>query len=748
MLLLETPPLPDLADVAQPWLPLAGLRVQARFNARFETRFGSRVSLRATLPTPENASPVEVVLPPGSRIEDVTWSHDGQHFAVVLRNGERLQLWRANVQDPGHPELWSENLNTIFRGPSWTPDGQQMLCLLVPGDRGAMPTAPRVPSGPAIQESLGNTSPVRTYQDLLGSPYDESLFRYFVRNQLAILQRDGSVRTIGRPANIDSAELSPDGQYVLVERIEGPLGYHVTYSGFPHVIEVWDMEGKVLRTVARLPMEENVPIGGVRTGARRVQWMGSRPCSLAWVDALDGGDPKAKAEHRDRLMAWHGPFEADPTELLRTRDRIWTLFYFSDPDRLAVRSYDRERNQVRTELLDLGPDPVPTRTIEDRSMRERYRNPGSLVLMRDEFGSLVVQQEGDFVFRTGRGSTPEGDRPFLTRMPLAGGPDEELWRCGADCFEEVLEIWPAVGGGAPRLITRHETPTSPPNLRLWDLSTNSAGALTAFADPLPILRGIKKTLVHYKRADGIDLSATLYLPAGYEPGTPLPLLIWAYPLEYRDKGVAGQVAGSEMRFTRMAGISHLTLVTQGYAVMDDATMPVVGDPETMNDTFLDQIVMSAQAAIDKAVEMGVADGKHVAVGGHSYGAFMTANLLAHCDLFQAGIARSGAYNRTLTPFGFQSERRSLWQARSAYVQLSPLFFADHIQEPLLLVHGEMDNNPGTFPIQSERMFEAIKGNGGNVRLVMLPFESHAYQARQSVLHTQAEMIQWLDRFLK
>jgi dipeptidyl aminopeptidase/acylaminoacyl peptidase len=301
---------------------------------------------------------------------------------------------------------------------------------------------------------------------------------------------------------------------------------------------------------------------------------------------------------------------------------------------------------------------------------------------------------------------------------------------------------------AVQIITRSETPTDPPNYFLRELATGSRSALTSFADPTPQIRGIKKEIVKYKRADGVDLSATLYLPEDHQPGQQLPLIVWAYPLEFNDPSTAGQISSSPWTFTRMSGITHLTLVTQGYAIMDAATMPVIGDPETMNDSFVQQIVSSAQAAIDKAVEMGVADRNRVGVGGHSYGAFMTANLMAHCDLFKAGVARSGAYNRTLTPFGFQAERRPLWEAKDVYLKLSPFLYANQINEPLLLIHGEEDNNPGTFPIQSQRLFQAIKGNGGTTRLVMLPFESHGYVARESVLHTQAEMLAWFDRFVK
>jgi dipeptidyl aminopeptidase/acylaminoacyl peptidase len=370
------------------------------------------------------------------------------------------------------------------------------------------------------------------------------------------------------------------------------------------------------------------------------------------------------------------------------------------------------------------------------------------VTERDASGKSVVRQDGNWVYRTGRGASKEGDLPFIDRQDLETLETQRLWRCESGTYESVVTIAESGADRKPTIITVAETTTTPSNYFLRDLEAEDRMALTQFPDPTPQIRGIKKQLVKYERSDGVPLSATLYLPADYKEGTRLPLLVWAYPREYNDASTAGQISGSPWRFTRMRGITHLTLLTQGYAIMDAATMPVIGDPETMNDTFVEQIVSSAQAAIDKAVEMGVADRDRVCVGGHSYGAFMTANLLAHCDLFKAGVARSGAYNRTLTPFGFQSERRSFWNAKDVYFNISPFMHADKINEPILLIHGEKDNNSGTFPIQSKRMYQAVKGNGGTVRLCMLPEESHGYRARESVLHSQAEMIAWFDKYVK
>jgi len=254
--------------------------------------------------------------------------------------------------------------------------------------------------------------------------------------------------------------------------------------------------------------------------------------------------------------------------------------------------------------------------------------------------------------------------------------------------------------------------------------------------------------VTYQRKDGVKLSATLYLPPSYKPGTRLPVIMWAYPREFGDPDSASQITGSANRFILVSGYSHQFLLLSGYAVFDNPTMPIVGPGETANDHYVDQLVASAEAAIDKVVEMGIGDRDRIGVGGHSYGAFMTANLLAHSRLFRAGFAESGAYNRSLTPFGFQSERRTFWEVPDLYAKMSPFWFAHQVKDPILLMHGEADDNSGTFPIQSERFYMALKGQGATVRYVTLPFEAHGYAGRETLLHILAERINWFDKYVK
>ena len=744
MLMMDRDAMPGIEDVSRRMLRLAGLRIDPVANARFQTSFYKSLSIRAR----DSKEVIRLPLPDNARLSRTSWSHDSKKCAFVLVTDRGQQLWVTEIDNPAKPRMLTDRLNTVIGGFSWMPDGQHLVCRLVPENRGAEPTANAIPKGPNIQESVGKKSPTRTYQDLLSSPADETLFEHYAVTQLALIGLDGAVRKIGGPGIFAGVSPSTNGKHLLVTTIHHPFSYLMTYRSFPQKIQVWNLEsGTVDYTVAEVPMAENIPIEGVRTGPRNVEWKPGEPATLIWTDALDGGDPNKESEHRDRIMVCSHPFNESPVEITKVQHRAVGVEYFADPSLIVTTEYDRDRRWIRSLLYDLKTSAAAT-TLMDRSIRDRYGDPGRLVKRRDQAGKSVIRQDGSWIYRMGRGASKDGDLPFVDRQNLDTLRTERLWRCERGTYESAVAIAASAAETKPTVITTAETPTTPSNYYVRNLDDDTRGALTRFRDPTPQIRDITKQLVTYKRHDGVPLSATLYLPAGYKEGTRLPLVVWAYPREFNDAKTAAQISGSPSRFTHMRGTTHLTMLTQGYAIMDAATMPVIGDPETMNDTFIEQIVAAAQAAIDKAVKMGVADRDRVGVGGHSYGAFMTANLLAHCDLFKAGIARSGAYNRTLTPFGFQSERRSLWNAKDIYFGISPFMHANKINEPLLLIHGENDNNSGTFPIQSRRMYQAVKGNGGTVRLCMLPKESHGYRARESVLHTQAEMIAWFDKYVK
>jgi dipeptidyl aminopeptidase/acylaminoacyl peptidase len=612
--------------------------------------------------------------------------------------------------------------------------------------------APTVPSGPIVQEALsGREDRVATYQDLLKSPHDERLFEHYATSQLARISLDGRVTNIGAPAIIAGATPSPDGAWILVTSIARPFSYAVPYSYFPTRIEVWTPAGAVAKTVATRPLLERVPWGGDATqaGPRSPSWRSDVAATLTWLEALDGGDPTRAAEKRDRLLALDAPFTATPRTLLETEWRARGVTWARGNLAIARESNSRQRKS-RVWTFDPSGTTAP-RLLWERGTEDRYADPGAFMTTRDARGQSVLRltPDGRSAFLTGTGASAEGDRPFLDRFDIATGQTTRVFRSAAPYYETVVDLLDDRG---QRLLTRRESVTEPPNYFARDVVRRIAPiAITTFADPAPQFANVKREQVRYTRSDGVQLQATIYLPPNYdkERDGPLPFLLWAYPREFGSADAASQVSGSPYRFTRPGGSSHLFALLQGYGVMDDPTMPIIGmDGKEPNDTYVPQLVASAQAAVDHIVRMGVADRERIAVGGHSYGAFMTANLLAHTTLFRAGIARSGAYNRTLTPFGFQGEERSYWQAPELYEQMSPFTFANQIKTPILLIHGMADNNTGTFPIQSERMFAALKGNGGTTRYVQLPAESHGYAARESVGHTLHEMLGWLDQYVK
>ena len=730
---------PPLADLSQPMLRLAGRRINPAANSPHRYQY----SVGLTLKRIADGSEVKIEVPPNAKISGIEWSDDGKYFAFLNGTPNRVDLWVGDAATGKIRNLKGVVINSVMGNAlNWMPDNRTLLVQTVPSARGAAPATPPVPNEPNTQESSGRPGPVRTFEDLLRSPHDENLFEYYATSQLAFVDAvTGRITPIGQRAIFQGLATSPDGRHILVTRAHRPFSYLFPDNAFPKDIEVWDTKGKVVYKVASLPLADQVPIEGTITGPRSVRWQPNEPATLIWVKALDGGDPKKKVPHRDSMWSIKAPFTSEPVEWFKLEHRF-RGDSFTDKGLVLVSDYERDKRWVRTFLFDTTKPQTPLKLIWSRNMQDRYSDPGTPVT-KAMGGSRAIVQQGDWIYLTGAGSSPEGDRPFLDRFNLQTQKSERLWRSEANSYEAVVAL---LSDDGKQFITRRESPTDAPNY--FVRNGDAARPLTQFPDPTPQLRGIKKQMVTYKRADGVQCSFTLYLPPNYKEGTRLPTVVWAYPIEFTDPTTAGQITGSTQKATSIGGSSHLFFLMEGYAVLDNATMPVVGSPETVNNTYVEQIVMSAKAAIDKATEMGVTDPNRVGVGGHSYGAFMTANLLAHSDLFRAGIARSGAYNRTLTPFGFQSERRTLWDAPELYLKVSPFMFASKINEPMLMIHGEADDNMGTFPIQSERMYQAMKGHGGTVRLVMLPHEAHGYAGRESIEHVLYEMISWFDKYVK
>jgi dipeptidyl aminopeptidase/acylaminoacyl peptidase len=609
-----------------------------------------------------------------------------------------------------------------------------------------------VPAGPIIQESTGNPAAARTYQDLLVDSHDEDLFQYYGMSQLAIASLDGTTSLLGQPELIRRASVSPDQNYILVEAIHRPFSYLVPNSRFPRRIEVWESQrGSIVNLIADLPLAEEVPIGrgAVPTGPRSVAWRTDTDATLYWVEARDGGNPRADAEIRDVLLSLAAPFDAEPTELIALSMRYNGVTWGNSGLALVSETWWSTR-QTRTWMIapdEAGPD---AELLFDLSTEDRYGNPGTPILTNNSYGkrSLLFSEDGNSIYYSGQGASDEGDRPFLDRLDLASKTSERLWRSEAPYYASFISF---LDDSQESLLIRRESPAEPGNYFQIDVGMpGQVTALTNFPHPYEQLANVYKEVVRYERDDGVMLTATLYLPPGAMPDDgPFPMLMWAYPREFKDAASAGQMQGSPYRFNAISVNGPLPFLASGYAIFDGPTMPIVGEGEVEpNDEFVNQLVSSAAAAVDEVVRLGVAERDNIAVGGHSYGAFMTANLLAHSDLFVAGLARSGAYNRTLTPFGFQAEERTYWEAPDIYFEMSPFMHADMITEPILMIHGEADNNSGTFPLQSRRFYNALKGHGVKTRLVMLPNESHGYRARESVMHTLWEMHSWMNRYVK
>jgi dipeptidyl aminopeptidase/acylaminoacyl peptidase len=754
--LLSRRSMPSIAELAEPIHRVAGARINPNTNGR-QQRGGGIIAI--TLKSIADGTEKKVTVPPNANISGISFSPDGKRLSFNNTKENGIELWVAETSS-GKSRLVSgtDRLNAASGDPcDWLRDSLTLLCRLVPAARGPAPAGQKIPTGPNIQENYGKAAPAPTTQDLIKTNHDEAIFEYFFTSRLATIDSSNGRKTlIGRPGILESATASPSGEYILVSRIKRPFSRLVSMNGFPNDVEIWNRRGEVVKKIADVPSSEGVPINGVQTGPRSFRWRSDRPATITWVEALDDGDLKKEVPFRDRVMAVDAPFSTAPAEIIKTEWRFSGLSY-TEKGIAMLTEAKRTPRLTRTWILADGAQP---RKLLERRQQDAYTHPGAAVTRRDSgdvgggggrrgsgggFSGGSILQHGDYIYLIGDGASAEGERPFLDRLDLKTLKTERIFRCGEKTFESVVALLDDEG---KTILTRYETKLDVPNYYVRDLATGAKRAITNFKDPAPQLTGIEKQLITYKRKDGVDLNGTLYLPPGYKQGERLPLVIWAYPREFTDTDTAGQITVSPYQFIKMSGTSHLFLLTQGYAIFDNPTMPIVGPGETANDTYVEQLVASAEAAINKVVEMGVADRDRIGVGGHSYGAFMTANLLAHSDLFRAGIARSGAYNRTLTPFGFQSERRTFWQVPEIYGKMSPFFHAHKINEPILLTHGEVDDNSGTFPVQSERLYLALKGHGANVRYVTLPFEAHGYAARESVLHTLAEMINWMDKYVK
>jgi len=765
MLLVVWQLYPSIARVATPYLRLAGVRVEPKNHSKHDTPGGYGITNCATsfdLVTIPSGVPVHVALPASSCAQEPVWAADGKKFAFANNAADSVELWIGDAATGAVHRVDGVRLNPMFGAEmQWMPDHKALLLKLVPEGMGGPPPEPVVPIGPSIQETGGQTGQSSTYEnrDTLGNKHDEDLFDYYAASQLALVDAGtGAITPVGKAANYDEVSAAPDGQHILVSAIHKPYSYVTTYDRFPREVEVWDISERgaiTTHTIASLPLADRVPIRGVPMGPREFEWRPTDPATLVWAEALDKGDWNVNVPKRDKIMLQKAPFTSPAVEIVQSEQRYAGIDWSERPSVAFVEEYDNNKHMRHTLIVDFDDPRQTPRQIWDLSSDERYADPGTPVTKRLPNGFQVMRQDGDSIYLSGVGSSPDGDRPFLDRFDVKTLTYERLFRSDKTSYDLFLSF---TGPDTRKFLTWEQSPMEPPNAYERTLGkridapigeamfASTRVEITHIPDPSPEVRAIKKRLVKYKRADGLDLSFTLYTPPDYKEGTRLPTILYAYPEDYADPSKAGQVTGSEERFTQL--FQYRLLLLAGYAIIDNASFPIVGDPKKAYDTYTEQLVADAKAAVDEAVRLGVADPNRIGVTGHSHGALMTVNLVAHSDLFRAGVATSGSYNKTLTPFGFQNERRSVWEAPDVYMKVSPFFYADKIKTPLLIVHGGEDANPGTIPLQSVRLYEAIRGNGGTARLVILPQEPHWYAAMESNEQLIYEMLRWFDKYVK
>jgi len=751
MLLSYRPTYKSLDDLNQTEISLAGLRVNPVTNISSSMSYINNLKVQKVM---ENEAVQVGGLPANPKIANLTWSPDESKVAFTNTTASGVELWVMDFATATARRLTDANLNANLGNPiDWYRDNNSLLVKMLPANRAALIDAKSaVPAGPIVSVSDGTVSQNRTYQDMLKNPGDEANFVTLTTSELYQVKLDGS-KVLYKPAGMYAGTaFSPDGSLLMVTTFHKPFSYIVPLNRFPQLTVVYDLEGNQVKKIADLPLAEVMPKGfmAVAKGMRFINWRSDEPATLVYVEALDEGDPQKKADYRDAIYTWKAPFTAKPSLLVKTKLRFGGLTWGNATTAILEEQWYDTRTE-RTLLLNPSKPAAEPRLIWERNFQDVYSDPGRFETNKNEYGKYVLTQEGNKLFLIGDGHTRDGQFPFIDELDVKTLQTKRLYQSNyTDKMEEIFDFTDVKTG---EVLVRLQSKNEYPNYYIRNLKRRIAPLrLTNFPNPFASIEHVYKEVIKYKRDDGVELSGTLYLPAGYDRTAKtekLPLLIWAYPAEYKDKNSAGQSTANPNEFTFPYYGSFVYWVTRGYAVLDDAAFPIVGEgDEEPNDTFVEQLIANAKAAIDAVDELGYIDRTKVGVGGHSYGAFMTANLLTHSNLFACGIARSGAYNRTLTPFGFQREQRNYWEAPGVYNRMSPFMNAEKMKTPMLLVHGEADNNPGTFTLQTERYFQALKGLGAPARMVILPKEMHGYVARENILHLLWEQDQFLEKYLK
>jgi len=750
MVLLYRNSYKTIEELSQEELRLGGLRIDPHTNIGSRVTYYNNIQIKNL--KKKNAEIIQVTgIPENPRLTNFTWSPNQKKIAITNTTADGVEVWVIDLKTAEMKKLTEPNVNANLGDViNWFEDGQSLLVKMISADKKDLINAKKaIPSGPTISVNDGKKAQNRTYQDLLKNKTDEHNFEQLALSEIYKISLDGTKEKWLESAIYGRVNFSPDGNYVLVRTVEKPYSYLVPYFRFPSKTTIYSKHGQKVQIVIEVPLIEDLPQGfmAVREGRRDFSWRKDKPSTLFFVEALDGGDPKNEVEFRDEIFELEVPFNANPKSLLKTNNRLYNIDWGNENIAIAHDYWWNNRN-TKTYVFNPSDNSQKPKIISDRSYQDIYNDPGNFVTKKNKMGSKVLALEGENAFLIGEGYSEKGQFPFVDEFNLKTEKKQRLYQSKyTDKIEGLKEYDPEKN----ELLVQIESSNEYPNYYFRDVKRNKLRQLTYFENPFKSIQDVHKEVINYKREDGLDLSGTLYLPVGYDKDKKekMPMILWAYPTEFKDKSSAGQSTQNPNEFTYPYYGSAIYWLTRGYVVLDDASFPIVGEGDVEpNDSFRKQLVANAKAAIDAVDSLGYIDRNRVAVGGHSYGAFMVANLLSHSDLFAAGIARSGAYNRTLTPFGFQSEERSYWEAPEIYYNMSPFMHADKMKYPLLLIHGEADNNSGTYPMQSERYFNALKGLGATVRLVILPKESHGYRAKESILHLLWEQDEWLEKYVK
>lgn len=738
-----------LDDLNQDELRLGGIRINPDHMISSTMTYQNNLKVRKL----KDKTEIQVTgLPENPKIAYLTWSPDETKMAFTHTVSDGIELWVLDVEKATAKRIFDKKLNASLGNPiTWFLDSESVLVNVLPETYQLIDAKKEIPSGPIVSISDGSVSQNRTYQDLLKNQTDEFNFEQIATSELYKVDLKGNFSLFHEKEMFTRKSFSPDGKYLMMTTIEKPFSYLIPYSRFPMKTSVYDAKGNLMKIVNKLELNEIIPQGfmAVRKGKRTMFWRSDKPATLVYVEALDEGDPAQKVEFRDAVYTWDAPFNSEAKLLVKTEQRYRGIEWGNE-EYAVIYDYWFDTRNIRTFIFNPNETNTSLRLFKDRNYQDIYSDPGNFETRKNEFGKYVLAIDNHIAYLIGEGHSAEGQFPFIDKLDLKKLETKRWYQ--STYKDKVENIHSIIDTKKGKALVRIESPNEYPNYFVRNLNKKeSLNQITHFENPFESLAGVYKEVIRYQRKDGVELSGTLYLPASYdsEKDEKLPLLIWAYPSEYKDKSSAGQSTHNSNEFTFPYYGSFVYWVTRGYAVLDDAAFPIVGEGnEEPNDTFVEQLIWNAEAAINAVDRLGYIDRKRVGIGGHSYGAFMTANLLTHSDLFACGIARSGAYNRTLTPFGFQREQRNFWEASDVYNQMSPFMHAEKMKTPMLLTHGEYDNNPGTFTLQTERYFQALKGLGAPVRMVILPKESHGYVAKENIMHLLWEQDQFLEKHLK